>query len=811
MSSTWVKQLLRFSFLALVVSLAVPAFAMADAPDAGQGSASVVVNPDNTVTVSVSGPWAWTTHHSDCNTNRAGVGVAIDWNDPDQAGNHITVLNGESIDVGVAQAGRNPLDNIVHPAEPGNDVASTGDYLSWRGGCGKFNGTYNEGRYGDGAYNTAIFANGHLSHTYASAAKLPSRICAVTYDVHGKNTSSPPNGTKEITAGGPNRNPDNGVEKNASTPAGNICSGITLKTTPELQTNAGGPYQINTQFHDTARLIIPSGKPAPTGTYTFHLYGPGADCTTEVAIQNATVPVNGTASVDGPSVSVPNPGDYHWRVEYSGDANYNSVFGACHAQSVFGSEDFVVGANPRIRIVKTGPVSAAAGSNVTFTLQVTNPGDQPLTNVTVTDPRCDAPGGAPVRFDTNNDASDTILNPGDVWLYRCTAKTAPTDNNVDNVGSVTGTPPPGVSCPVNCRDDDEWITELPHITIIKTGPTSVVAGTTINYVLRVFTTGEERLTNVVVTDPLCDAGTIKLTSKTGNGDNFLDPGEDWFYACSHATKSSDAGTTVNNTGVVNATDENNVPVNDDDTWPTTVTAPPTCVTNCGGGGGSTPNPQIRVVKTGPGSATAGTDVTFTLTVTNPGTEPLTDVTVADPRCNASGPVLQSNNNDGTPTVLNVGDVWVYTCTAHTASTDQALHNVVDVCGKSPASQQVCSQATADVTLIAPPAQAVEPLLPGVSRLRGPTGCISNNTHVLRVTGSRIARVSFYVDGRYVGTRTKPNKGSAYTVTVRGSKLRRGSHVVSARVTYQAGTNPRTRTLSLSFARCARALTPKFTG
>jgi hypothetical protein len=96
-------------------------------------------------------------------------------------------------------------------------------------------------------------------------------------------------------------------------------------------------------------------------------------------------------------------------------------------------------------------------------------------------------------------------------------------------------------------------------------------------------------------------------------------------------------------------------------------------------------------------------------------------------------------------------------------------------------------------------------------LRGPTGCVSSRTHVLTVRGQRIARVSFYLDGRYIGTRTRPNKGTTYTVTIRGRKLRRGSHLVTARITYLAGSNPQTRTLQLAFARCARAVTPKFTG
>ena len=158
----------------------------------------------------------------------------------------------------------------------------------------------------------------------------------------------------------------------------------------------------------------------------------------------------------------------------------------------------------------------------------------------------------------------------------------------------------------------------------------------------------------------------------------------------------------------------------------------------------------------------------------------------------------------------MGDVWIYTCASKTAPTDKTLHNDVTTTGKPPSGPPVSATASADVPLLAP-AQAVEPLLPGVARLRGPTGCIAARTHVLNVSGSRIARVSFYLDGRYVGTRTKADRGKLFTMTVRGAKLRRGSHTVMAKITYLPGSNPQTRTLTLSFARCARAVTPKFTG
>jgi hypothetical protein len=236
--------------------------------------------------------------------------------------------------------------------------------------------------------------------------------------------------------------------------------------------------------------------------------------------------------------------------------------------------------------------------------------------------------------------------------------------------------------------------------------------------------------------------------------------------------------------------------------------PPGCTSNC------TPAPQLPVIaidKSGPATALAGTAVPYTLVVTDPGPTafPAATVAVTDPLC-SSAPSLVTKNNDGSPDVLNPGDSWTYTCSVTTQLGQDAIHNTGNVTGTDTNGRQASASDTAD-TVLNQPASGVAPLLPGVARLRGPTGCISNATHVLTVRGKRIARVSFYVDGRYVGTRTKPNSGSAYTVTVRGSRLRTGAHRVIARVTYLPDTNPRSKTLTLAFARCARAVTPKFTG
>jgi hypothetical protein len=239
--------------------------------------------------------------------------------------------------------------------------------------------------------------------------------------------------------------------------------------------------------------------------------------------------------------------------------------------------------------------------------------------------------------------------------------------------------------------------------------------------------------------------------------------------------------------------------------------PPGCTSNCGPPSSSPQLPVIAIDKSGPASALAGTAVEYTLVVSDPGPTsfPAAKVTVSDALC-SSAPVLVTKNGDASPDSLNPGDRWNYTCSVATQLGQNAVHNTGTVTGTDTNNNPASASDTAD-TVLEQPAAGVAPLLPGTARLRGPVGCVSSRAHVLSVRGQRIARVSFYIDGRYVGTRTRPNRGTAYTVTVRGSRLRRGSHSVVARITYQAETTPHTRTLMLAFARCARAVTPKFTG
>jgi hypothetical protein len=116
----------------------------------------------------------------------------------------------------------------------------------------------------------------------------------------------------------------------------------------------------------------------------------------------------------------------------------------------------------------------------------------------------------------------------------------------------------------------------------------------------------------------------------------------------------------------------------------------------------------------------------------------------------------------------------------------------------------------------PPAQIkVSParVVPGSAKMKGPRVCTRSNAVAATVTGKRIVKVTFYVDGRKVKTLTKPNgKGGAFKLPINVRKLGYGSHRLIAKVQFAKSSGTKARTLRLSFSRCASAAAqPKFTG
>ena len=121
----------------------------------------------------------------------------------------------------------------------------------------------------------------------------------------------------------------------------------------------------------------------------------------------------------------------------------------------------------------------------------------------------------------------------------------------------------------------------------------------------------------------------------------------------------------------------------------------------------------------------------------------------------------------------------------------------------------------------PPAvQAVSPQVrvsparvrPGSAKLSGPTGCPTTNAVAASVSGRRIVKVTFYVDGKKVKTLTEPNRNGRWVLPMNVKRFAFGTHRVRVTVQFAKSSQTKAKTLRLSFNRCHSAVVkPQFTG
>jgi prealbumin domain-containing protein len=162
------------------------------------------------------------------------------------------------------------------------------------------------------------------------------------------------------------------------------------------------------------------------------------------------------------------------------------------------------------------------------------------------------------------------------------------------------------------------------------------------------------------------------------------------------------------------------------------------------------------------------------------------------------------DNDGSVQV-DAGDAWECVITNTRKSTPTP-----------PTEPPTLTPPTSTPPTTTPPAQIkVSParVVPGSAKMSGPRACPTTKVVAATVTGKRIVKVTFYVDGRKVKTLTKPNgKGGAFKLPIDVRKLAYGSHRVRVKVQFAKSSGTKAKTLRLSFSRCGGvAAQPKFTG
>ena len=177
--------------------------------------------------------------------------------------------------------------------------------------------------------------------------------------------------------------------------------------------------------------------------------------------------------------------------------------------------------NPDITVTKSCTETAQVGDTITYTITVTNSGDEDLEGITVEDTLL-------------GDLSDSFADTLDVeeseshdFTYLVTAQSP---DPVPNSVTASGT---GVTSEDTVTDTAECSTDVlfPAINIVKDGPELVHRGDTITYTFVVTNPGEVELFDVELTDPICDEGTIdpgeEVDSSLAVGEVWTSPARTW--------------------------------------------------------------------------------------------------------------------------------------------------------------------------------------------------------------------------------------------------------------------------------------------
>jgi hypothetical protein len=115
-------------------------------------------------------------------------------------------------------------------------------------------------------------------------------------------------------------------------------------------------------------------------------------------------------------------------------------------------------------------------------------------------------------------------------------------------------------------------------------------------------------------------------------------------------------------------------------------------------------------------------------------------------------------------------------------------------------------ATVTLTPVTKPAALVSPL-----KLVAPAACVTKPFKTY-VTGSSIARVVYYLDGRRLATVSRRDSQGHFSITIRPAALTAGkSHRLTAVVEPVLHGGQPVRTVRRTFAVCAKPALPRFTG
>ena len=316
-----------------------------------------------------------------------------------------------------------------------------------------------------------------------------------------------------------------------------------------------------------------------------------------------------------------------------------------------------------------------AGTLVYYKFTIENTGDVVLTSVSVVDAALTALG---VDLSTCQFASLPVADDDDNQIFTCI---------VGPVTAIAGehTNTANATSTEVASETDTATYAIPELTLVKTADQMTFENESdeITYTFTVTNTGSAILSGpITIADDLIPADEITCQNVSdavqtspaglGNGDNFLDPGEQITCEGTYTITAGDvtAGS-VTNTATASSTASSGLPA---------VTSEPDSVIVSA----LTYAPVLQVVKSGPASAAIGDTITYTFAVSHaltsdnsPATGPLTDL---DDIAGAATFVDGDTNTNGD---LDAGESWNYSVSYTILASDpDPLVNEVTVSGGS---------------------------------------------------------------------------------------------------------------------------------
>ena len=358
--------------------------------------------------------------------------------------------------------------------------------------------------------------------------------------------------------------------------------------------------------------------------------GTAADSFVFGAAGNLTGTVDGNLGVD----TLNNAAVPAATITPTGPGTLDGFMGTATGMAGFDNINLVAGLVADLVVTKSGPLTADAGSPISYSIVVTNNGPSAALNVTLSDPlpagttflSVTIPGGWSCTTPAvGAGGTVTCTNPSlaaGPAPFTLNVNAPATPSNITNTATVASA---NESVPGNESANASTAVGFANLSVTKTGPATAEVSAPIAYTITVNNGGPSAAVNVTLTDPLPPGTTfLSLTSPGGWSCTTPAVGAGGTVTCTIASLSLGPGVyTLNVTSPA-------TPANITNTATVSSVSENTPGDESASANTSVGFANLSVTKTGPATADASAPIAYTITVNNGGPSAAVNVTLTDP-------------------------------------------------------------------------------------------------------------------------------------------------------------------------------------